>query len=166
MNWIIYVFGSGAAFFLGMALLFISLAVFTASSRRWIRLGASLLAIIGCLLVALSATPLPYWLYLIAGVMTLLWLACERAEAGLLFTRRNLLRWAVAAVWGASVASELPYQLMPQAPLEGGRRPVAHGRHGGLGFTAGRPFAAGGRSAPARDRRQRPSRFHVGGAVL
>jgi acyl-CoA thioesterase-1 len=123
MNWVLYLFGSGDVFFLGAVLLFASLAAFIASRRRWSQLAASLLAIVGCLFIALSATPLPYWLYLVAGVTTALWLAAERATAGLLFARRKLLRWAVAVIWGGAVAIELPYQFTAVAPA-GGHAPL------------------------------------------
>lgn len=70
MTWVIYVFGSGAAFFLGVGLILVALTGFVASGRRWARTLATLAAVLGCLLVTLSATPLPYWLYAVLAAVT------------------------------------------------------------------------------------------------
>ncbi|HEX4609122.1 MAG TPA: hypothetical protein VH092_13025 [Urbifossiella sp.] len=79
MNGILYLFGSGAAFFVGIG--FILVGVFTFWARRS-GIAATLLAVVGLLLVACSATPLSYWHYGLAGGVSTLWLVAERGTRG------------------------------------------------------------------------------------
>ena|SRR5215510_6561281 len=74
MNWVIYLFGSGVVFFLGIGLVLIGPVLFMYCQHRWMRALASVFAFIGLLLVGLSATPLSYWIYVVGGGMTLVWL--------------------------------------------------------------------------------------------
>ena len=69
MNWIIYFFGSGAAFFAGVVLILVAAAVLGIFQRKWSTRTAILMAFIGLVLILLSATPLPYWFYFVAGVV-------------------------------------------------------------------------------------------------
>jgi acyl-CoA thioesterase-1 len=113
MNELVYLFGSGAAFFVGIALILAGLAIFTRARQEWARVVATLVAVLGLVFVAFSSTPLPYWLYAIAGVITLPWLVAERSRRPWLLARRRGLRWAVAVVWLAAAAVEFPYHLTP-----------------------------------------------------
>jgi acyl-CoA thioesterase I len=81
-----------------------------------------LLAVFGLILIAFSATPLPYWLYAAAGVATVPWLAADRARPGRLADRRRPLRWAVAGIWLAAAAVESPYHLTPTVSVLGNPR--------------------------------------------
>lgn len=110
MSWVIYVFGTGVAFFLGVGLVLASVAAFARFERRGMKAVASLLALLGLMLVATSATPLSYWLYAIAGGLTFAWLVAERS-GGWLSRRRTILRLAVVVVWLTALAVELPYHL-------------------------------------------------------
>src|SRR5262245_6355341 len=113
MNWVIYLFGSGVVFFLGIGLVLIGPVLFMYCQHRWMRALASVFAFIGLLLVGLSATPLSYWIYAVAGATTLFWLIAERASRGWLAARRNLLRGLVVAVWVLAAVIELPYHAAP-----------------------------------------------------
>jgi acyl-CoA thioesterase-1 len=108
MSWVIYLFGSGLVFFLGVGFVVAGLATFSCCRRQHWRVLASLCAVLGLLLVGLSATPLPYWLYAIVGTVTLVWLVAERRMQGGLFERRKLLRGLLVVVWTVAVALELP----------------------------------------------------------
>jgi acyl-CoA thioesterase I len=113
---LVYHIGSGHAFFSGITL--IQIAGFSTFSRRgrWLRFCRVALACAGAILVAVSSTPLPAWLYTIAGAVTLAWIAVE----GLIETKdRRLelgLRCAMLAVWWLALAFELPYHLMHALP--------------------------------------------------
>jgi hypothetical protein len=60
MSWVLYLFGGGSVFFLGIGFVLVSLGLFAACKKRWARVASTLLAIAGLLLSALSATPIPY----------------------------------------------------------------------------------------------------------
>jgi len=111
MSWVIYLFGSGDVFFLGIGLILAGLATLAYCLRQWLRSVASLFVVLGLLLVGLSATPLPYWLYLVAGTVSVLWLVAERLTHGWLIARRNLLRGLVVVIWVIAAALEFPYHL-------------------------------------------------------
>jgi acyl-CoA thioesterase-1 len=117
MRWVIYLFGSGMVFFAGIGLVLLSLVLFAVAQRRWPRAMVSLSAFIGLILIALSAVPLPNWLYGLAGGVSILWLLAERSsQRPAMQKRRPWLRGLVAVVWVAAVVSELPYQRLPTVP--------------------------------------------------
>jgi len=116
MNWIIYLFGSGTVFFLGLSLLPASLTMFVLARRKWPRIGATLLSVLGLILIAASATPLPYWFYTVFGVASLAWLAAERVCWAWLQARRTWLRGSVVLLWIAALVIELPYHFQAAVP--------------------------------------------------
>jgi acyl-CoA thioesterase-1 len=111
MNWIIYFFGSGAAFFLGVGLVTATAGISSIYQRKWTPRTATLGALTGLILIALSATPLPYWFYGMAGVVSLLWLVTERSERKTIPKIRPLLRCTVVFLWCAAILMEIPYHL-------------------------------------------------------
>jgi acyl-CoA thioesterase I len=120
MAWVIYFFGSGDAFFAGLML---ALGGILAAALRptpgWIRL-ASLLGVLGLILVVASAVPQPIWLYSLWGIVLIAWLVAERRaiRPGL----RNGLRATAAFASILLAALELPYQFCPT--LDAHVRPV------------------------------------------
>ncbi len=78
MNYIVYFFGSGDAFFAGIGFILAGLAICIYFQRRWLVLFGYLAAEFGLLLAVLSAVPIPYWLYAVACAATLAWLVAER----------------------------------------------------------------------------------------
>ncbi len=113
MSWIIYLFGSGVAFFAGASLVLAGVALAVCIQRRWSGTLATLLALLGMILVAVSGTPLPYWLYALAGVLTLIWLVAERSGREGLRRSRGWSRAAAAGVWLVMLLAEAPYQFTP-----------------------------------------------------
>jgi acyl-CoA thioesterase-1 len=122
MRWVIYFFGSGIAFFAGVALVLIALGVLSIAPRRWLTIFSTIAALLGLILVALSATPLPYWLYVLVVVVTLAWLTSERSRHGDEQRWRLRLRPAVLLVWLSCLALELPYHFVPSLSPAGQRR--------------------------------------------
>lgn len=121
MNWLIFLFGSGVVFFLGIGLILSGVAACVTSRRDVVARLATLAGMFGLILIALSATPLTYWLYALAGTATFGWLATERAKRDWLRRQRVWLRCATAVAWTAAVAVELPYHQMPTVPTVNAR---------------------------------------------
>jgi acyl-CoA thioesterase-1 len=119
VEWVIYLFGSGAVFFIGIGLVLVGLLIFVFFQRRFPKIIATLFAVVGLLLIALSATPLPYWFYALAGGATLLWLIAERSNRTWLMARRKWLRGLVALLWMAGAAIEFPFLLCPTLTVSG-----------------------------------------------
>jgi acyl-CoA thioesterase-1 len=135
MAWLIYLFGSGLAFFLGAAIIVGSLAGFCRIHGGWRAKALSILAFAGLVFVALSAAPLSYWVYGVAGLITLVWLALERRQkprpapttdspADPASPRRSArlltaLRTAVATIWIGMILLEAPYHFLPTVPALG-----------------------------------------------
>lgn len=120
MNAVIYFFGSGLAFLAGVGLVFLALVALSLSGRRWPRALASIITFLGLLLIGLSATPLPYWFYACAGVVSVAWLVIERVEA--LRSWRVALRVGVALIWLLALVLELPYAFTPRLTPDGQSR--------------------------------------------
>jgi acyl-CoA thioesterase-1 len=111
--WLIYFFGSGAAFFAGVGLVLAAAGISGIYQRKWATRTATLSALLGLILIALSATPLPYWFYGMAGVVSLLWLVAERYERKTIPKIRPLLRCTVVFLWCVAILMEIPYHLAP-----------------------------------------------------
>lgn len=107
MNGIVYHIASGQAFFSGVTLLVAAAAVSTRTAPIAKRLTAWA-CLIGAIGIAVSATPIPYWYYGIAVVVTLAWLLSAQVENG-----RRWSRAAVILVWSAAAGIELPYHMLP-----------------------------------------------------
>ncbi|MAG93145.1 MAG: acyl-CoA thioesterase [Planctomycetaceae bacterium] len=125
MNWLIEHFTSGQAFFSGTVCI-IPAGALAARSRLQGR-GSRVLAVVGLLLVAASATPLDYRFYGLAGVLSLAWLIFERR--GDATARRTVvaLRAGVLIVWLAGVGQELPYHFLPALERAEARRLIVFG---------------------------------------
>jgi len=113
MNWIIYSFGSGAAFFWGVGLLFAAIGSLSYYHKKWATQAATMVAFLGLILIAVSATPLPYWFYVVAGVVSLLWLVAERSERNAIQRSRGWLRLSVVFLWSTGTLAEIPYHILP-----------------------------------------------------
>ncbi|QDT42845.1 Esterase TesA precursor [Gimesia alba] len=113
MNPIVYHIASGQAFFTGVALVILA-ALLSLREQRMPRRLMVLSFLLGVIAVAVSSTPLPWWLYGMAGLLTLVWLV-------LLFRRRGhrSAAFLLIAVWLVALLLEVPYHLTP------GVKPVA-----------------------------------------
>src|SRR5260370_30487906 len=113
MNWVIYFFGSGAAFFSGVGLVLAAIPVLSFYHRKWAMRLATLCALLGLILIALSATPLPYWFYAAAGLVSLVWLVAERVERKRVQNFRTGLRISMVLIWSVGALTEIPHHIVP-----------------------------------------------------
>jgi acyl-CoA thioesterase I len=122
MNYIVYFFGSGNAFFVGIGFILAGLAISIYFERRWLMIVGYLAAEFGLLLVVLSAAPIPYWLYIFACAMTLAWLVADRRKLIGFKSYINWIRGLVVIVWAVCFALEIPFRFVPV--LSGGGHPA------------------------------------------
>lgn len=116
LDHVIFFFGSGFAFFVGVGGIVVALILSLRARSRMTALARNLCVLLGCVLVLLSAAPLEWWLYALAGTTTFIWLALEWTKA--LCSRRTMVaaRVAVLAVWLLALAFEMSYQVTPPLP--------------------------------------------------
>ncbi len=122
MNYVVYFFGSGDAFFVGIGFILAGLAISIYFERRWLVLVGFLMAEAGLLLVVLSAAPIPYWLYAISCTATIVWLVAERRSLRAVKPYINWIRGLVVFAWVVCFAVEIPFRFIPVVP--GGGRPA------------------------------------------
>jgi acyl-CoA thioesterase-1 len=116
-SFVVYLFGSGLAFFVGAGLLLLAIAL-GASRRSPVLRGAILASCIGLVLIAASAAPLPTWYYVVAILVTANWLYAVRKVGDNSRVYRNGSQLAAGAIWLAAIGVELPYQFVPTvAPI-------------------------------------------------
>lgn len=108
MNPIVFHIVSGQAFFTGTALVILA-AILSMRERRLEKRLSIPAFVLGSIAIAVSSTPLPYWFYGVAGVITLVWLGCCFMK-----TWRNRAAYAVIVIWIAAIALEVPYRLTPK----------------------------------------------------
>jgi acyl-CoA thioesterase-1 len=116
---VIYFIGSGAAFFVGAAAILLGLGISSVSSGRSLLLARNLAVLIGVVLVAISAAPLPWWLYAILALVTCVWLPLEWLKARARPKALLAARVATLVVWLIALAMELPYHFTPTLPALG-----------------------------------------------
>jgi acyl-CoA thioesterase I len=119
MSWVLYLFGSGLAFYLGLAMVLAAVSLFCRSVGGWRASALASLARLGMFIVVLSAVPLSYWFYGAALLVTSVWLWSERTERAWLRPHRVRLRWATIIIWLGGALVELPYHLLPRLPKLG-----------------------------------------------
>ncbi len=114
MNAFVYFFGSGLAFFVGIALVLAALGLSTIP--LWPNAGrfTAPVATIGAVLVGLSATPLPYWFYGLLLLSLLAWAIVPAIRQQLPACSSGVIRLLVALLWLTAAAMEIPYQLPPK----------------------------------------------------
>ncbi|MFO0905974.1 MAG: GDSL-type esterase/lipase family protein [Pirellulales bacterium] len=116
MNWLVYHIASGQAFFTGVALLLLA-ALAAMSARPRFRRLTGLAFVVGVIAVVASSTAIPYWLYAIACVVTLFWIA-----SGFRKSWRRGAALAFVAVWASAVCLEAPYHVSPSLARADSRR--------------------------------------------
>ena len=140
MPWLLYLFGSGQALFLGAGMILAAIGLLPRFPTGWKGAAIAMVARLGLVLAIASAVPLSYWLYAVAIGMTGVWLWRERRspgerEASASRSRksagapeaahrgahapRSPLRWATGAIWLGIMLLEFPYQLSPRLPRLG-----------------------------------------------
>ena len=121
MHWVVYTFGSGLAFFVGVGCVFVALAVSFGHWRGWPRI-STIVAILGITLITLSGTPLSIWFYILAILLVAAWLIVMRLGPRVAPGWTNGLRLLVALVWAAGALFELQYQFIPTVTTVGSRQ--------------------------------------------
>lgn len=108
MNWIVYHVASGHSFFSGATLLIFA-ALASASARPTLNRSKLLMLLIGIISIVVSSTTLPYWLYAVAGAVTLVWIVTWYIPPW-----GRWAPYAMGAVWMLAALVELPYHFMPE----------------------------------------------------
>ena len=116
MNHVVHFFGTGIAFFVGVGFIVLGLAIFAILAAGWRKPLGSLFAAVGLMILALSATPLPYALYFVGGAVCVVWLIAERTDHP---RARPWLRAIVGGILLVAVGLEVPYWLPPHVPAAG-----------------------------------------------
>ena len=116
VNALIYHVASGQSFFSGVVLIELAALSGYRAGRRWLTFWRTISACAGLILIAVSATPLPGWFYLVAVVPTLAWIGAEGSSRIWARVSKRWLRYAVHPIWLLGVALELPFHLMPTVP--------------------------------------------------
>lgn len=119
MNWVIYLFGSGAAFFLGGGFLLAAVGIRAYARRAWLGGLATVFTILGMVLITLSATPLPYAGYLAGAAVLVAWLYAEESKRESWQRRRGWLRGAVVFFCLLGALMEVPYLVSPSLRVTG-----------------------------------------------
>jgi acyl-CoA thioesterase-1 len=118
-NVLIYHVYSGQAFFSGAALVQMVWIAGFFERRAWLAAMRAICACSGVILIAVSATPLPVWFYLIAVTITLMWMALDVVTRTGHRLWKLCLQWAMAAALVLGVALEVPFHLAPELPALG-----------------------------------------------
>jgi acyl-CoA thioesterase-1 len=121
-RWILFHVASGHSFFSGSACLLAAIGLSPIVHNRWARTSRNLLAALGGILVAVSATPLPPALYLSLLLALLLWAFAESSRARLPPRVTGSVRAGASLLVAVMVALEYPHHVPPRIPPLG--RPV------------------------------------------
>lgn len=114
MSFVLYLFGSGIAFWLGAALVLGGFCCRVFAKQKWLDRTGVYAVDVGLILVLVSAVPLPWVAYGAAFASTILWLLVEKSTHEWWQKRRAAVRITVMACWLLAMMSELPYQFAPQ----------------------------------------------------
>lgn len=105
MNWLVYHIVSGQAFFTGVSLLMIA-SLSSLISRPIYKRVTVLAFLIGVIAIVVSSTPIPYWLYAVATLITLTWIASCYGKSW-----RRWTPYANMAIWTIAALFEMPYHV-------------------------------------------------------
>jgi len=114
MSFVLYLFGSGLAFWLGAMLVLAGFLARVFAKQRWVDRTGVYAADIGLIFVLVSAVPLPWAAYGAVFASTILWLLVEKSTREWWQKRRAAVRICVVACWLLAMLGELPYQFAPQ----------------------------------------------------
>jgi len=112
IDWFLYHVASGHAFFTGLALILAAIGVRIFAKER--RRAAGVLMLLGVLLVAISATPLPWATYGAWAATLAAWAWAETRRPPLSPQRLLVVRAAAVVACVAIGAKELPFHVMPR----------------------------------------------------
>lgn len=125
MNPVVFHIAGGDAFFTGIGCLALAV-VLGFSGRRWVRDLGTLACVVGLIAVAVSATPLSWWYYGLAGIVSVAWIVVVRrvkpSEKG-----GRVASILMAAVWLAGLGLEIPYHITPRLEVDRDETIVVYG---------------------------------------
>jgi len=110
---VVYCFGSGLAFFIGAGAIFVATLLGSWPGRRVVAVARRVLLGLGVGFVALSGTPLPWWVYGVWGAILAAWLAAARVCAGSRPPAAVLAGLVASLMCMLAVAMELPWHVAP-----------------------------------------------------
>ncbi len=116
-NLVVRHFVSGGALFSGLVLVSVAAAVSVFWRSGVARVAARLTAAVGVVVVAMSATPFPWWVYFGWAGTVIAWLGVQ--EIGGTVRTSMILRVLVLAVCALVGLAELPNQFCPSVVVEG-----------------------------------------------
>jgi acyl-CoA thioesterase-1 len=105
MNWLVYHIVSGQSFVTGIALLVVAAFASTRTQPLFRRVTV-LSFLTGVIAVVVSSTAIPYWYYVVAVIVTLIWIASRFKREW----RRQAALW-MAGAWLIAAFIELPYHV-------------------------------------------------------
>lgn len=107
MNGLVFHVVSGQAFFSGVLLIVLAIAM-SASSKRPLKRLSLLASIVGMIAVVVSSTPIPYWCCAILAITTAAWIVFLYKKA-----RKPWTGYVAIVAWLIAVAVEIPYHVAP-----------------------------------------------------
>ena len=113
--WILFLVASGQIFFIGVACLLMGLMLRRLHPRRGVHALRRSLSWISLLFIGVGAPPWPWTIYLLLGVITVLWLVGETRRTGW----AGSLRVLMVTAWVVAGFVEARYQVVPTLPLLG-----------------------------------------------
>ncbi len=122
MDWIIFFFGSGAAFFAGVGMVVAAALFHGFYPRKWLEQTLIFAGFIGLAFIILSATPLDYWFYAGSCATTLFWFWSERSKLPRAQKLRKPLRYAVIIAWSIGALFEVPHTFRSNLNVSTGSR--------------------------------------------
>ena len=116
INFFVYHFVSGQAFFSGNALLPAGILLSTFTRRRLWRITGRAMLLSGAGVITISATPLSMTVYLAWGILTVVWFVA--IESGRVKNRSQRIPLALCATLPLlfTTAAEVPYHVAPSVP--------------------------------------------------
>ncbi|HZL35591.1 MAG TPA: SGNH/GDSL hydrolase family protein [Tepidisphaeraceae bacterium] len=113
MPWIVYFIAGGGTFLPGAGLIAVAVASQAIFARRWVGVLSVAMAVVGIVLVAISAEAVAWWIYLIWIACTLAWFLRGISKSCRVKSMIDLAELAVT-VWAAAIA--ISFQLRPTLP--------------------------------------------------
>lgn len=120
MSLIMFLVASGWSFFVGIGAILAAEAMTVFVRKPWLRRRIVFLLLLGVVLVVLSATPLPYLYYAMAGAVTAAWGLNEWKGAEGPALRRRVLRVLLPVAWLLGVGLEAPRFVQPEVKVSSG----------------------------------------------
>jgi acyl-CoA thioesterase-1 len=119
MNWLVFHVASGQSFFSGLLMIVLAAVVRLRKGPRAASLSA-LLLVIGAIAVAISSTPIPYWLYGLLATAAVAWGAAGATKRG-----RRIASGVLIGACLLCAAFELPFHVGPSLePIGSGKLTV------------------------------------------